>query len=118
MVGWSQGGTLINDYLKRRGGDTVDDADRRGGETRRADLVLGLGGNDTLVGGLGDWRWPTLDELMGLGISTADQVREVLEYADGAIVGTALVRALTDGGPQAVGTLTRELAAGVREPRR
>lgn len=24
-----------------------------------------------LVGGLGDWRWPTLDELMGLGISTA-----------------------------------------------
>ena len=35
---------------------------------------------------------------VGLGISTAEQVREVLEYADGAIVGSALVRALADGG--------------------
>jgi tryptophan synthase alpha chain len=36
---------------------------------------------------------------VGLGISTADQVREVLQYADGAIVGSALVKALSDGGP-------------------
>ena len=53
---------------------------------------------------------------VGLGVSQAAHVREIGAYADGAIVGTALVRALTDGGPQAVGTLTRELAAGtVRE---
>ncbi len=31
-------------------------------------------------------------------------------YADGVIVGTALVKALQQGGPEAVGTLTRELA--------
>ena len=53
---------------------------------------------------------------VGLGVSQAAHVREIGAYADGAIVGTALVRALTDGGPQTVGTLTRELAAGtVRE---
>ncbi len=34
---------------------------------------------------------------VGLGISTAAQVAEVLEYADGAIVGSALVKALADG---------------------
>lgn len=53
---------------------------------------------------------------VGLGVSQAAHVREIGAYADGAIVGTALVRALTDGGPQAVGALARELAAGtVRE---
>lgn len=53
---------------------------------------------------------------VGLGISSAEQVREVGAYADGAIVGTALVKALRDGGPDAVGALARELAAGtVRE---
>ena len=35
---------------------------------------------------------------VGIGISNAEQVAGVLEYADGAIVGTALVRALRDGG--------------------
>lgn len=34
---------------------------------------------------------------VGIGISTGVQVREVLEYADGAIVGSALVAALGDG---------------------
>ncbi len=49
---------------------------------------------------------------VGLGISTAEQVREILGYADGAIVGSALVRALSDGGVDAVGALARDLAAG------
>jgi tryptophan synthase alpha chain len=49
---------------------------------------------------------------VGLGISTADQVREILAYADGAIVGSALVRALADGGVDAVGALARDLASG------
>ena len=35
---------------------------------------------------------------VGLGISTGEQVDEVLAYADGAIVGSALVRALDEGG--------------------
>lgn len=49
---------------------------------------------------------------VGLGISTGEQVRDVLEYADGAIVGSALVRALGDGGVPAVAELTASLAAG------
>jgi tryptophan synthase alpha chain len=49
---------------------------------------------------------------VGLGISTVEQVREVLEYADGAIVGSAFVKALVDGGVAAVGETARVLASG------
>jgi tryptophan synthase alpha chain len=49
---------------------------------------------------------------VGLGISTPEQVREVLEYADGAIVGSALVKALSDGGVQALAEKALELASG------
>ncbi|GAB3406713.1 tryptophan synthase subunit alpha [Schumannella luteola] len=45
---------------------------------------------------------------VGIGISTAEQVAEVLEYADGAIVGSALVSSLADGG---VAGLARTAAA-------
>ena len=38
----------------------------------------------------------------------------MLEYADGAIVGSALVKALADGGVDAVGELAAELARGTR----
>ncbi len=51
---------------------------------------------------------------VGLGISTADQVREVLDYADGAIVGSALVSALSDGGVSKLATVTAALAQGTR----
>lgn len=51
---------------------------------------------------------------VGIGISTADQVTGVLDYADGAIVGTALVRALRDGGLKGLAAETRELSAGTR----
>lgn len=51
---------------------------------------------------------------VGLGISSAAQVAEVLEYADGAIVGSALVKALGDGGVAAAGRVAAELAAGTR----
>ncbi|MCY7288958.1 MAG: tryptophan synthase subunit alpha [Cryobacterium sp.] len=54
---------------------------------------------------------------VGLGISTPDQVREILAYADGAIVGSALVKALSDGGVPAVAALARDLAAGARDIR-
>lgn len=49
---------------------------------------------------------------VGLGISTAAQVRDVLEYADGAIVGSRLVSALADGGVAGVATVAAELATG------
>jgi tryptophan synthase alpha chain len=49
---------------------------------------------------------------VGIGISTADQVAEVLSYADGAIVGSALVTALADGGVAGVARAASELATG------
>ncbi|MBG6191524.1 tryptophan synthase alpha chain [Arthrobacter sp. CAN_A212] len=49
---------------------------------------------------------------VGLGVSTADQVREIAAYADGVIVGTALVSALRDGGVTAVAELTKDLSSG------
>ncbi len=49
---------------------------------------------------------------VGIGISTHDQVAGVLEYADGAIVGTALVRALRDGGLEGLAETTRALTSG------
>lgn len=51
---------------------------------------------------------------VGIGVSTAAQVAGVLEYADGAIVGTALVRALREGGVPRLAEMARELTAGTR----
>jgi len=51
---------------------------------------------------------------VGLGVSTGEQAAQVAEYADAVIVGSALVSALQDGGPDAVRRLTAELASGVR----
>lgn len=54
---------------------------------------------------------------VGLGISTPEHVREILAYADGAIVGSALVKALADGGVAAVGALARALSEGAQNIR-
>jgi tryptophan synthase alpha chain len=51
---------------------------------------------------------------VGVGISTGDQVREVIQYADGAIVGSVLVTALADGGVKEVARLGAALSAGTR----
>jgi tryptophan synthase alpha chain len=56
---------------------------------------------------------------VGLGVSTAEQAAQVAGFADGVIVGSAFVRLLLDApdldaGVDAVRTLARELAAGVR----
>lgn len=53
---------------------------------------------------------------VGLGVSTGEQAGEVADFADGVIVGSALVRALGEG-PRALRALTEELAAGVRRAR-
>jgi tryptophan synthase alpha chain len=47
---------------------------------------------------------------VGLGISTPEQVSDVLSYADGAIVGSALVKALDNGGVEELRRLAHELA--------
>jgi tryptophan synthase alpha chain len=53
---------------------------------------------------------------VGLGVSNGEQAAEVGRYADGVIVGTALVRAVQDG-PEAVHRLAQDLADGVRRAR-
>ena len=50
---------------------------------------------------------------VGIGISTAQQVHDVTHYADGAIVGSHLVSALTDDGVDGVARVTAELASGL-----
>jgi tryptophan synthase alpha chain len=63
---------------------------------------------------------------VGLGVSTRDQAAEVAGFADGVIVGSAFVRALTEAadggdpsaGPRALRALAQHLAAGVREGQR
>ena len=51
---------------------------------------------------------------VGIGISTPEQVTEVLGYADGAIVGSLLVKALADGGVDAVAATAASLATGTK----
>jgi len=60
---------------------------------------------------------------VGLGVSTGEQAAQVASFADGVIVGSALVRCLVDAadngsresGVAAVRALAAELAAGVRD---
>ncbi|AMO61607.1 tryptophan synthase subunit alpha [Mycolicibacterium phlei] len=51
---------------------------------------------------------------VGLGVRSREQAAEIASYADGVIVGSALVSALQDG-VDAVAALTTELAEGVRQ---
>ncbi len=50
---------------------------------------------------------------VGLGVRSGEQAAQIGSYADGVIVGSALVSALKDG-LDSVRTLTEELASGVR----
>ncbi|ORV19145.1 tryptophan synthase subunit alpha [Mycobacterium celatum] len=51
---------------------------------------------------------------VGLGVRSREQAAQIADYADGVIVGSALVSTLADGIP-ALRALTEELAAGVRQ---
>lgn len=51
---------------------------------------------------------------VGLGVRSREQAAQIGGYADGVIVGSALVSTLADGIP-ALRALTEELAAGVRQ---
>ncbi|HBB39452.1 MAG TPA: tryptophan synthase subunit alpha, partial [Candidatus Aquiluna sp.] len=50
---------------------------------------------------------------VGVGISTPEQVREVNQYADGAIVGTAFVKAYQADGLAGLVAKTKDLASGL-----
>jgi len=49
---------------------------------------------------------------VGIGISNAQQVAEVLEYAEGAIVGSALVRRLGEDGVAGLKRIAADLRKG------
>ncbi len=52
---------------------------------------------------------------VGLGVRSREQAAQIGSYADGVIVGSALVTALGDGSLTALRALTEDLAAGVRQ---
>lgn len=52
---------------------------------------------------------------VGIGVTTGEHAAEVAGFADGVIVGSALVRAAGAGGPAAVRELVTELAEGCRK---
>jgi tryptophan synthase alpha chain len=61
----------------------------------------------------------SLPVAVGLGVSNGDQAAEVASYADGVVVGSALVRRLLDADTEAAGAaavhaLALDLAAGIR----
>ena len=82
--------------------------------------TMGVTGARTSVGAgasrlVSDVRAAGADRVcVGLGVSTGEQAAEVAAFADGVIVGSALVQRLTDDGPAGVAELAAELAAGVR----
>lgn len=82
--------------------------------------TMGVTGTRTAVGDRAEQlvervrRATDLPVCVGLGVSDGDQAAEVAAYADGVIVGSAFVRALDEGGPDAVRDLAADLAAGVR----
>lgn len=51
---------------------------------------------------------------VGIGVTTGAHAGEVAGFADGVIVGSAVVRAAGEGGPDAVRSLVAELAEGCR----
>jgi len=93
-----------------------------------ATAVMGVTGARASVGEAADAlvsrtrEHTDLPVCVGLGVSTGDQAAQVGRFADGVIVGSALVRCLTEAttpeaGLEALGDLARELADGVRKGR-
>ncbi|HET7398411.1 MAG TPA: tryptophan synthase subunit alpha [Intrasporangium sp.] len=93
-----------------------------------ASAVMGVTGARASVGAAAEdlvLRTRAVTDLpvcVGLGVSTGAQAAQVGRFADGVIVGSALVRCLTEApsdaaGLKALGDLTRELADGVRRSR-
>jgi tryptophan synthase alpha chain len=98
--------------------------DKCGGFIYAASIMGVTGARSAISGGARDLvaRIRTVSDkpvAVGLGVSTREQAREVAQYADGVIVGSAFVKAILDApsleaGLQAVTALARELSEGVR----
>ena len=58
-------------------------------------------------------KYSKLPLAMGFGISSADDARQAVEHADAAIVGSAVVKKLEEGGAAAVGAFVKELRQGL-----
>ncbi len=56
-----------------------------------------------------------LPVVVGFGVKTPERAREVAKDADGVVVGSAIVKALHEDGPQAALTLVKSLADAVHE---
>jgi tryptophan synthase alpha chain len=56
----------------------------------------------------------TQSTAVGIGVSTAEQVVEINTYADGAIVGSAFVKAYAAGGLTALTSKVREISSGLK----
>jgi tryptophan synthase alpha chain len=66
-------------------------------------------------------RYTKLPIAVGFGISTAEQVKEVAQFADAAVVGSAIVQAIENSAsqgsaPQAVAELVKQLSAFSAQP--
>ncbi len=58
-------------------------------------------------------RHTDLPVAVGLGVSTPEQAKEIAQYADGVIVGSAFVTAIEQGGPAAAKALAQALSKGL-----
>ncbi len=50
---------------------------------------------------------------MGLGVSTPEQAADACTFADGVIVGSAVLRAADEGGPEAAVRLVKEMREAI-----
>jgi len=78
----------------------------------RASLSAGV---EELVGRVR--KHTDLPVCVGIGVSNPEQAATVARFADGVIVGTALVRRLGEGGVEGVRALTAELSSAIRATR-
>lgn len=69
-----------------------------------------------LVGRIREAAGGRVPVAVGFGVSRPQHVRELGAAADGVIVGSAVVGALGDGGPEAVGRLVRSLSGATKRP--
>jgi tryptophan synthase alpha chain len=55
----------------------------------------------------------SLPVAVGFGVTTPEEARRIASFADGVVVGSAIVRAAQKGGAEAAGKLVRELKAAL-----
>ncbi|GAB4585145.1 tryptophan synthase subunit alpha [Nocardia sp. IFM 10818] len=105
--------------------ERLDEIARAGSGFIYASALMGVTGTRTSVGATAGEltrRLRSVTDLpicVGIGISDAAQAAEVATFADGVIVGSALVKAMLDApgaeaGRTAIAALTADLATGVR----